>query len=124
MQPPFALDSNMFGKSFAPFSAEATRGLDTSRLGLLRAQGSGSSMSNTVCRPLSGEQIDHMLRPQWRGHLSQAPSNEYLGRLRDVSAQKAFAEEAQREQERGGFQLLPPCNWRDPLEASIVRVIR
>ena len=88
MQTPFALDSNMFGKSFAPFSAEATRGLDTSRLGLLRAQGSGSSMSNTVCRPLSGEQIEHMLRPQWRGHLSQAPSNEYLARLREPSLKK------------------------------------
>ena len=34
MQPPFALDSELFGKSFAPFSAEATRGLDTSRLAL------------------------------------------------------------------------------------------
>ena len=81
-------------------------------------------MSNTVCRPLSGEQIEHMLHPQWRGHLSQAPpSNEYIARLREVSAQKSFAEEVQREQERGGFQLLPPCNWRDPLEALIVRVI-
>ena len=79
----------------------------------------------TVFRPLSGEQMEQMVRPKWRGNPPEAAANSfsYLARLSDISMQKAFAEQLQGEQDRAGLQLLPPCNWRDSLEALIVRAI-
>ena len=68
----------------------------------------------TVFRPLSGEQMEQMVRPKWRGNPPEAAANSfsYLARLSDVSMQKAFAEQLQGVQEHAGLQPLPPCHWR------------
>ena len=71
-------------------------------------------MSNPVLLPVTAQQMEQMVSPQWRSGSAAEFELACVRRLQNVSAQRIHAEKGQKEQDNAGLQVLPPCSWHAP----------